>query len=92
MINQQTVPDPVNDRDEFKRRLKTMICWTNEYTLQEATEALLTADAVKIADINAARQRCINEINQYLDEWDNAPNENARRQVCGKPKKNRRNS
>lgn len=84
-------PDPANDRDEFERRLKGLICWKHEYTMQEAIEALLSADAVKITAINAARQRCKQQVDSFLTEWDNAADENARRQVCGKPKKNRRN-
>lgn len=91
MLDSQIIqPNPADDRDEFERRLKKIICWTNEYSMQEAVEAILRADIVKQTAIKAVDTACQNSINGHLQQWDNARNRQEREQICGEPKRNRK--
>lgn len=90
MLKNIEPPDVADDREEFERRLKELICWTNVYSVQEATEALLEGDAVKLAAINAEKARCSGQVNGYLQRWDNAANRQEREIICGEPQRNRK--
>lgn len=84
-----TIPDPADDRDEFKRRLEALFNreQASNVFINTALGALLRADAAEIArcrdKVNLAQER----IDTYLSQWDAAPDRRGKEAVVASVRK-----
>lgn len=82
-MEEQSIKEPEDDRGEFERRLRRTYCWKEAYSQDEAINALLDGDAIKIAEIKAEKDACENQINDLLRQYDEAVDRAGKAAVIG---------
>lgn len=78
--------DPVDDRDEFARRLKQSSCWRKFYSTEEVLDAVVSQDDEKLAEIRALKTACEEHNNKLLQDYDAASDRNGKAAVVGSVK------
>lgn len=79
-------PSPVDDREEFKRRVERTSCWIDYFSMDEVLEALLEQDAVKIQQIKDVKNSCKAHCEAYLAQYDAAKDRQEKERVVGSVK------
>lgn len=75
--------NPINDRDDFKKRLEQINNWKNYYTVEQSVDALLFDMPELKGKIRAYQAKCTAYNQQMLTRWDNAPSEQEREEIVG---------
>lgn len=78
--------DPAQDRDEFEARIKSSLCGIKAFPQENIMQALVSNDSDYLTRVNQAVSHCESKVAQYLSDWDNAEDEEARRVVVGSVK------
>ena len=85
----EELPDPADDRAEFKRRLESV--FNDEIDTPKFTNAVMKAylmdDLVEKAKCKAKMETANNKIDMYLTEWDNAKDKKDREVVVSSVRK-----
>lgn len=78
--------DPVNNREEFEKRLKDSFCAFRSNKTERILEALVYEDTEYLDKVKAAKDACDTRIVTLLREWDEAEGEEEKQQVVGSVK------
>lgn len=78
---------PVDDRDEFKKRLERTNSFLDRYSVEELFEALLSKDQSKLDEINQFRNECKSHVESQLSLYDSAKDRSEREKVVHEVKK-----
>lgn len=75
--------DPVDDRDEFAKRLGYINNWVIDCGIDNILACLLDADSAKIAEFKTRKDACTAANDEALSRYDNATTREERAAVVG---------
>jgi len=78
---------PVDDRDEFKKRLERTNSILDRYSVEELFEAILSKDQSKLDEINQFRAECKSHVDNQLSLYDSAKDRGEKEKVVQEVKK-----
>jgi len=70
-------------RQDFQNTLEQIYNYGNYYSLYKVQEALLINNENFLLEVRQCRLNCLDRIDYYLNEYDNAPTEEAKMAVVG---------
>ena len=76
-------PDPLTDRNEFKKRATMAGDWIFQYQMRDILGALIDGDVTKIAAMKQAKVEFETELNTLLERYDNAKSIAEKEAVLG---------
>jgi len=79
--------NPVDDRDEFRKRLERTNSLLDRYSVEELFEALLSKDQTKLDEINQFRNECKSHVDGQMALYDSAKDRSEREKVVQEVKK-----
>ena len=80
-------PDPAEDREEFEIRLKNIFNTYEKNFDRKALKAILMQDSSEMQNMRNKISASETKINDYLSQWDAAPDIESRRRVVGSVRK-----
>lgn len=86
-FNDNTIKDPCEDREEFSRRIDSILDINCEHFLKNAVHAFLSDDIDKISDCKIKHSQSMAKKQEYLSRWDKAKDKNEKQIVVSSVRK-----
>lgn len=82
---------PTNDnsleRDEFEKRVRHLMNWKRKYGLDVIVDAIIDDKSEVIQQMREEKTNCENKINEILNKYDSALDDDAKERVMGDVKR-----
>jgi len=79
--------DPIDDREEFVKRVKSICNWKSDIFVDDLLEHLVMNNEEELIKIRKKKVKCEKEVEKYLAAYDKAASREERADVVGKVKK-----
>ena len=79
--------DPIDDKEEFVKRIKKIFCWKEDLYIDDILEHLVMKDEIKLEAIREKKAKCEKEIEKYIQKYDKAASREDRANVVGSVEK-----